>query len=58
MKPPARYLEVLAQMCRDGVIPRGQVVHVDVEHDAGCSLLNGLMTCDCQPLVTVRPEAA
>ena len=52
VKLPA-YIAEIARMLRDGVIPRGQVVHVDVAHDAGCGMLTGDGVCSCRPLVTV-----
>ena len=53
MKPPA-YLEAIERLLQSGVIPSSGIVHVDVAHDHDCALLNGLVTCTCKPLVTVR----
>lgn len=57
MKPPA-YLDSILRLFESGVIQRGQVAIVDVAHDRDCALLNGLTTCSCKPLVTVRRDAA
>jgi hypothetical protein len=56
-KPPA-YVEAIMRLFRSGVIQRGQVASVVVEHDRDCALMNGLLTCSCKPLVTVRRDAA
>jgi hypothetical protein len=52
------YLHTIARLFEAGAIPRGHVVHVDVQHDRECALLNGLTTCNCEPLVMVRRNAA
>ena len=57
MKVPA-YLDTILRLWQSGVIPRGQVVNVDVQHDSDCALMHGLLACSCEPLVTVRRDAA
>jgi hypothetical protein len=57
MNPPP-YLESILRLWKSGVIPRGQVIHVDVVHDSWCGMLNGDGICNCRPLVTVRPREA
>ena len=57
MKVPA-YLDTILRLWQSGVIPRGRVVHVDVQHDSDCALMHGLLACSCEPLVTVRRDAA
>ena len=51
------YLPALMKLWRDGMIPRGQVVNVDVQHDRSCAYFRDGV-CDCQPVVTVQREAA
>ena len=57
MKPPA-YLDAIMRLFESGAIKPGSVAQVDVAHDPRCALLHGLLRCDCQPLVTVRRDAA
>lgn len=57
MKAPA-YLESIMRLWQSGMIPRGQVVHVDITHDADCAMMAGVGVCDCKPLVTVPREVA
>lgn len=51
------YLPGLLKLWRDGLVPRGGVVHVDVEHDDACAFLR-VGVCTCHPFVSVRQEAA
>lgn len=52
------YVDTIAQLWRSGRIERGQVLHVDVAHDDDCGMMAGDGICSCQPIVTVRRNAA
>lgn len=35
----------------------GEIVHIEVHHDRGCSLLAGIGACNCRPNVhVVKPQ--
>jgi hypothetical protein len=52
------YVETILRLWHSGMIPRGSVVHVEIEHDADCRMMTGAGICDCAPFVSVRREAA
>ena len=56
MNAPA-YLPALLKLWRDGLIPNGRVIHVDVQHTESCMFLH-VGVCDCRPFVAIRKEAA
>ncbi len=55
MKLPA-YMPIALELLRALELRPGQVIQVDVHHDAGCAMLAGLGICDCAPLVAVRGD--
>jgi hypothetical protein len=51
------YLPAILKLWRDGLIPSGSVVHLDIGHEAGCRYFRDGI-CTCRPFASVRQVAA
>jgi len=48
------HIRALLAHYASGGIRKGEVTHVEVQHDDGCALLAG-GACDCEPTVVTGP---
>lgn len=47
------YLKKIAEMVKDGQIPKGGVQHIHIAHDDDCPKLTGKGSCNCEPEIRV-----
>ena len=50
------YLDRLAALMTSGVVERGKLYDIQIQHDDWCALLDGRGPCNCDPDIKLRGE--